>query len=260
MRKMRILLIEDEKWHCEEYINHIRTLKYHLELYIAHGEADGLKKFQLFPMDVVILDLELHESDGDGIMFLEKTRRLKAPKNLFIIVITHNTSPKTKEFVRKSGADYVFHKSKPDYSPKNVVAFARHQFLLSMNETRGCPEPIATKTIEEEARTEMDKISITDKLTGKKYVIDAIAVAARSNGADINLEKEIYPIVARKYSKKPNSVAKAIENAIKIAWYTAAPETLAEHYMTQLSLGKDAPTNKDFICYYANKIKNTGKA
>jgi len=257
---MRILLIEDEKEHCMEYNDHIKTLEYHPELYIAHGEKDGLQKFRLFPMDVVILDLELQDGDGDGIMFLEKIRRLKAPENLFIIVITHNTSPRTKELVRKSGADFIFHKSKPDYSPQNVMAFARHQFLLSVNEKRECLEPTEATTAEEEVRSKMDEIGMTDKLTGKKCIIAAIAEATKSNSSDINLEKDIYPVVARKYSKKPASVAKAIENAIKDVWYTADPETLAEHYTIQLGPGRDAPTNKEFICYYANKIKNAGKA
>ena len=260
MRKMRILLIEDEKDHCIEYRDHIKTLGYHPELYIAHGEADGLKKFHLFPMDVVILDLELHESDGDGITFLEKAMRLKVPKNPYFIVITHNTSPRTRELVRKSGADYVFYKSKPDYSPKNVVAFARHQFLLSVNEKRENSEPVTAKTVEEEAQSDMDKLGMTDKLTGKRHVIDAIAAAARLNSSDINLEKDVYPIIARKYSKKPGSIAKSIENAIKTTWYTADPEMLVENYTVQFSSGKDAPTNKDFICYYANKIKNEDKA
>jgi DNA-binding response OmpR family regulator len=260
MQKMRILLIEDEKEHCIEYKDHIRTLGYHPELYIAHGEADGLKKFHLFPMDVVILDLELQESDGDGIIFLEKIRRLKAPENLFIIVITHNTSFKTKELVRKSGADYVFHKSKPDYCPQNVVAFARYQYLIYKNEKNECSEPAAVKTMEEEVRSEMDKIGMTDKLTGKRYAIDSITVTAKSNSTDINLEKEVYPAIAKKYSRKPGSVAKAIENAIKDVWYTADMEMLAEHYTIQIGPGKGAPTNKDFICYYAKKIKDAGKA
>ena len=260
MRKMRILLIEDEKEHCAEYKSHVQTLEYHPELYIAHGEEEGLKKFQIFPIDIVILDLELRESDGDGIMFLKKAKRLNVHKNPFTIVITHNISEKAIETARKSGADYVFCKTKPDYSPKNVMDFARYQFLLSTDTAGDFPESTAAKTVEEEIRSDMDKISMTDKLTGKKYIIDAIALGASLGRSDIKLEKDIYPAIARKYSKNPGAVAKAIENVIRDAWSMAEPETLAENYTIPLSLGKGTPTNKDFICYYVNKIRDAGKA
>jgi CheY-like chemotaxis protein len=70
-RNMRLLLIEDEVAHCEKYVKCAENLPYSVDLSIAHGLKKLIEIAKSGFFDVVLLDLELHESDGDGISFLE---------------------------------------------------------------------------------------------------------------------------------------------------------------------------------------------
>lgn len=46
------------------------------------------------------------------------------------------------------------------------------------------------------------------------FSLDAISIVAKSNDDEINLSKNVYPIISKKHSKSVYSVIKAIEIAI----------------------------------------------
>ena len=79
MREMLLLMIEDEVQYHQEFKEYISTLSfklgYPINFYIAEGESKGLALVQKFNFDAIILDLELHNSDGDGLSFLDKLNK-----------------------------------------------------------------------------------------------------------------------------------------------------------------------------------------
>ena len=260
MREMQLLLIEDEeqsRLDFKEYISALRpSLSYPVSLYMAKGESDGLSLVQKFAIDVIILDLEFHESDGDGLTFLKKLKRVDLYEKPYIVVTTNNRSPITREAARDAGADYVFWKKKPDYSPKlvmeHICAFLQYKFHSRKD------EPVKPKklSLEDDIKLRINKIGFTDEMLGKKYVIDAISIVARSKDPDINLHRDVFPVIARKYKKTVGSVNRAIETAINKAWSITDAEILSECYTVAVSGSKGAPTNKEFIFYNANEIKD----
>jgi len=84
----------------------------------------------------------------------------------FIIVITVNTSIKAHSIARKFGADYVFTKTKIDYSPRLVIDFAYNYFLTAEDVIK---IPTSNK-YEDEAKKiiviYLEKIGITNTLDG----------------------------------------------------------------------------------------------
>ena len=47
-----------------------------------------------------------------------------------------------------------------------------------------------------------------------------------------------------------------MQNAIKQAWTTNDVEDLLQFYTARIRPDRGAPTLMEFVCYYANKIKN----
>jgi len=264
MRQMMLLLVEDENQHRLDYKDYIQTLSptlgYPISFYMAEGESKALSLVQKFNFDAIILDLELQESDGDGISFLKKLNRLNLPDKPYIVVATNNRSPLVKEAARDSGADYVFWKRKQDYSPKLVMEHICTVYQCKIKARPNEPEVVEKLSQEDEIKGKISKIGFNDDMLGKKYVIDSISIVAKSNDPDINLHRDVFPIIAKNYKKSVGSINRAIETAINKAWSITDDETLAECYPPVVGGSKGAPTNKEFIFHFAHEIKDSHKA
>ncbi|MCL2343174.1 MAG: response regulator [Firmicutes bacterium] len=264
MRQMMLLMIEDEAAYRQDFKEYISalspTLGYPISFYVAEGESEGLELVQKLPFDVIILDLELHYSDGDGLTFLKKLIRLNLPDKPYIVVTTFNRSPLAREGARENGADYVFWKKKQDYSPRLVMEHvcAFYEYKISARPSE--PAKIKMVSLEDDLKMRIDKIGFTDEMLGKRYVIDAITIVAKSSDPDINLHRDVFPIIARNYKKSVGSVNRAIETAINKAWSITDADTLAESYPLVVSGSKGAPTNKEFIFHFAQQMKDAGRA
>jgi two-component system response regulator (stage 0 sporulation protein A) len=246
---MRVLLIEDEAAHRLKYERCAENLPYKVELSTANGLKKGIKLAEDGIYDVIFLDLELHESDGDGISFLKWIRKAKLKKTPLIIIITINRSYSMHEIVRNLGADYIFGKKKLDYSPRLVLDFA-YNCLTS----RPITEPVQD-SMEAAIVREVEKIGFTYDISGKNYLISAVSVIIHAGKNNPCLQKDVYPVIAQKFKKTDWSVNKAIRNAIVKTWRITDLETLQKNYTSNIDYDTGIPTNKQMIMYLADKIK-----
>lgn len=260
MRQMSILMVEDEKQTRDRFEEYVSSLKHTIKLSTASGESKGLELVQKLVFDAIILDLEFHESDGDGLEFLKKIKRLNLASMPYIVITTNNSSAIVRENARKNGADYVFWKQKRDYSPKLVVDHLKIYFDFLTQTCNDEVVQVKELSLEEELTSRFHKAGFTDELFGTRYVIDAVLIVARSNDTDINLHNDVLPIISRKYKKSVESVNRAIITAINKAWSIVDDEELREFYPVAVSGSKGAPTNKEFIFYFANHYKDSCKA
>ena len=254
MQKMKILLVEDDRDHCNEYRRFVEQENIH-SIVIADGCHAAIELIKNRDFDVILLDLELNNSDGDGIALLKNLKMLELKKSPYIIVITVNISEQTHVFARKNGADFIFIKLKIDYSPQLVVNFAYNYFLNCDNEITRTNPVLSEEFIKQNIAKEMEHIGITYELDGRDYLVDSIYMAIKQGTRDLNLTKDIYPVLAKKYRKSDQSIEKAIRNAINKAWRETDIMELAKHYTVELSYASAVPKNKELICYYAEKIK-----
>ena len=264
MRQMLLLLVEDEvqrRLEFKEYIAELSpTLGYPISFYTAEGESEGISLVQKFAFDAIILDLELHHSDGDGLAFLKKLGQLNLPDKPYVVVTTNNRSPMARETARESGADYVFWKKKQDYSPKLVMEHICTFYQYKINAQPSKPAIVKKVSLEDDIRARIDAIGFTEEMLGKGYIIDAIAIVAKSSNPDVNLHKDVFPVIAQKNKKSVGSVNRAIETAIQKAWSITDAETLTNCYPIVVSGVKGAPTNKEFIFYFAHQVRDACKA
>ncbi|MGN1084755.1 MAG: sporulation initiation factor Spo0A C-terminal domain-containing protein, partial [Lachnospiraceae bacterium] len=179
-------------------------------------------------------------------------------KKPYILVTTNNSSTTTLETARALGADYIMSKHQKDYSSQSVLDFLRimlptiKSFQSPSSEVRSTPETAEqyTKRIYRRIMTELNHVGINPKSVGYAYLADAIYFMVQQPTQDI------CTVLAEKYNKSEASIERAMQNAIHRAWKTQDIDTLLKYYKAKISSAKGNPTLTEFICYYANELKN----
>ena len=120
-RDLKVLLVEDEKELCEEFRRRMENTEGLKLIASTDSASQALELVRGMRPDVVILDLELHMGEGNGITFLSKLGKQKGVKLPFVIVNTNNSSQITRSIVRNLGADFVMSKHQQGNNVEEVV-------------------------------------------------------------------------------------------------------------------------------------------
>jgi two-component system response regulator (stage 0 sporulation protein A) len=257
-RKLSILLIEDDEDACKAIQQYIDELDDVSLVGIVNNSDKALEYIKSYLPEAVILDLELHQGSGNGLLFLSELKQMDLAFYPFILITTNNSSTVVYDYARQAGADFIMAKHQADYSAKKVVDFLRimkstiHSKIASKvpeHNTTESPDQRA-KRIVRRINLELDYIGISPKHVGYKYLTDTIQLVIKEPS------NKLCTIIGVKYGKTESSVERAMQNAIDKAWRTSDIEDLLEHYTAKISSEKGTPTLTEFIYYYANKIKN----
>ncbi|MCM1106305.1 MAG: response regulator [Blautia sp.] len=254
-RELTVLVIEDDEKARRElayYIDEAPGLKFQDS---TNSSEQGLVLAKACLPDVVILDLELHHGSGNGLLFLAGLAKLELPHLPYILVTTNNSSNVTYEQARTLGADFIMSKHEENYSAKYVVEFLQmlKDMILGARLRAGEPEVLTEEEMNRRLvmriQRELGFVGISPKAKGFQYLTDAILITYR----------EPQPNVCRKlsgmYRKSAVSIERAMQNAINRAWQLSDPDDLLEHYTARIRSDKGVPTMMEFICYYANLLK-----
>lgn len=258
-RKLSILLIEDDPLECQAIS---QTIDEKDDICLIGTTNNIIKALELTEEglpDAIILDLELHKGNGNGLDFLRNLKNLSLNTAPFVLVTTHNTSSVTYEIARELGADFIMSKHQEDYSAKNVV-----NFLYSMKKTLHNRIGIASIVSQESAMVaqksqsrltqrivnDLNYIGISPKSLGFKYFTDAIYLCSQDSNIDFKNE------LSKKYNKTIQSIERAMQNAIAISWRTTHIDDLSKYYTAKVNPTRGMPTLMEFVYYYANKLKN----
>lgn len=255
---LNILLLEDEPDVCERFKQEIDLTQDMKLLAVTNDSHQALELASEYNPDVIIVDLELHFGKGNGLLFLEKLKECALATSPYILVTTNNSSTTAYSFAGTLGADFIMYKHQEDYSEKYVIDFLRmmHSIICSRQLS---PNPLHTTTETPEQRQqrfrritcmEMDFIGIHPKSVGYQYLIDGILLSIDKH------QPNLISVIAEKYTKTSASVERAMQNAINRAWRTTDIDDLLLHYTAKIHSSRGVPTIAEFICYYANKIRN----
>ena len=259
-RELNILLIEDDTTVCERFAMYADVIKEVSIIAVTNNSYRALELIEEFLPDAVILDLELNQGKGNGLLFLQNLNELSIPFKPFILVTTNISSKMTYDYARQLGADFIMSKHQEDYSEKTAIDFLKMMKDIIQNNIRTHhPDyELSESVIQREKRltrlinNELDFIGVRPKAIGYKYLTDAILLVI--NGHKSNL----CTIIGEKYSKTNTSVERAMQNAINNAWRSNDIDELLKHYTARIHSEKGVPTLTEFVYYYANKIKNDG--
>lgn len=262
-RPLTILLVEDEQDVCQKIKDEIDKTKDLTLISITNNSYHALELVKNYTPDVVILDLELHYGQGNGLEFLQELRNSPPAILPFLLVTTNNSSPTTYRFAREFGVDFIMYKHQQDYSEKKVIDFIKmmHTTIHANLKKQAPLHTLSESPIQKEKQlrriicTELNYVGINPKSVGYKYLTDAILLSLE-NCEHIDKYSSLTTIIAKKYKKNIASVERGMQNAINRAWCTTDIDDLFLHYTAKINSSKGVPTLTEFICYYTNKIQN----
>lgn len=263
-KSMKLLLIEDD---TIEY-NKFRELAQRRDdiefVGITNSDVEGIKYVKKYMPEGIILDLELHDGEGDGFQFLKSLRKLKLSVNPKVVVTTNVCSGSVYDYLHENKVDFIFYKKQEKYSVEHVI----NTLLLlrdynkdesSKNNALNIPDKDnkeeIIKMISEKINTELSLIGISTHLQGRKYLHDAILYLLMN--ADNTEKISIIQHLSSKYKKASSTVSRAMQNAILHAWRISSPDDLQEYYTARINYETGVPTPMEFIYYYVDKIKKS---
>lgn len=257
-RALNVILVEDDAQTCTKFLEHAETMDSIRLIGVSNNSYRALQLAKQYHPDAIILDLELHNGEGNGLQFLQDLKTLDIPFWPYILVTTNNSSHTTYDCAREFGADFIMSKHAPDYSELNALSLLSMMKTVilgnqtsSSTNTDTCETPFQYETrMKKRINMELEKVGIHPRFTGHQYLIDAIYLAMTDQTSSISMT------LAKKYEKTHSSVERAMQNAIDRAWKKTDIQELLKHYTVRISSEKGVPTLTEFICYYANKIKN----
>ena len=258
---LSILLVEDDKTACDEIENYIDTCENVRLVGITGSSDEALELVQYHLPDAVILDLELHNGSGNGLLFLLGLSQMNLSHRPYILITTNNSSEITYESARKFGADFIMAKHESTYSGQYAVEFLRmiqatlisnRQMQASYSAQNESPN-IKHRKLTDRIYRELDLVGISRKNVGYQYLTDAILITLEKP------EANLASIIAKKYHKSDASVERAMQNAINRAWRTFPVEELEAHYTAKTHSCRGVPTIMEFVFYYAGLLKNSLK-
>lgn len=260
-KMLSILLVEDDKAACEEIENYIDSCENVRLTGVTNNSDEALELVKYHLPDAVILDLELHNGGGNGLLFLLGLSKLDLPYRPYILITTNNSSEITYESARKFGADFIMAKHESNYSGQYAVEFLRmiqatlisnRQMQASYSAQNESPD-IKNRKLTDRIYRELDLVGISRKNVGYQYLTDAILITLEKP------EANLAGIIAKKYQKSDASVERAMQNAINRAWRTFPVEELEAHYTAKTHSCRGVPTIMEFVFYYAGLLKNSLK-
>ena len=257
-KMLSILLVEDDKAACEEIENYIDSCENVRLAGVTNNSDEALELVKYHLPDAVILDLELHNGGGNGLLFLLGLSKLDLPYRPYILITTNNSSEITYESARKFGADFIMAKHESNYSGQYAVEFLRmiqatlisnRQMQASYSAQNESPD-IKNRKLTDRIYRELDLVGISRKNVGYQYLTDAILITLEKP------EANLAGIIAKKYQKSDASVERAMQNAINRAWRTGDPDELLTNYTARVNSERGVPTIMEFVYFYVSKTKN----
>ena len=224
-----VLIIEDDVQACNELSQCIAQYEDMKVAAITSSSREALELARYHLPNVIILDLELHHGEGNGLMFLDNLLANPLSVDPFILVTTNNMSTVTLDQAKALGADFTLTKYEQGYCAQYVIDNIR--MLKNAIKRKNVTTRVSTispaaveQLILSRIQREMDVIGIKASAKGYKYLLDAIYLVF--NDSEVHLSR----VLADKYKKSNTSIERAMQNAIKQCWLTGDTEFLYDYY------------------------------
>ncbi|MDE6433929.1 MAG: response regulator [Lachnospiraceae bacterium] len=257
-RELNIMLIEDDSTVCKRFAEYVDITADVSLIAVTNNSYRALELIGEHLPDAIILDLELNQGKGNGLLFLQELKTLTIPFKPFILITTNNSSSVTYDYARQLGADFIMSKHQEDYSEQSAIDFLKMmKDIIQNNIQNSHPEYAQSESANQREKRlnrliniELDLVGISPKAIGYKYLTTAILLVIDEH------QNNLCTTIGKKYGKTDSSVERAMQNAINSAWRSNDIDELLKHYTARINPDKGVPTLTEFVYYYANKIKN----
>ncbi len=191
--------------------------------------------------DVVVMDLELPESDAMLLMRQVKERLSNPPA--FIIISEVSNSYIERQAI-ENGASYCL--SRP-FENETLCTIIKSVYSRPITNECCDKEILVTNMIQ--------KIGIPAHIKGYHYLRTAILSSLEGDSFFDSITKQIYPLVADQYKTTPARVERAIRHAIETAWNRGGSSEISLLFGYNSDRYSCRPTNAEFIALISDKLR-----
>lgn len=255
--ELRVALVDDNREFCsllEEYLEAQDGIEV---VGVGYNGEEALDLIENNVIDLLILDIIMPHLDGIGV--LEALNQKEMMNGLKVIVLTAFGHEEITQRAAALGASYYILK------PFDLEKLLERIHLLTRN--NGSPHrhqgydlltkrdaAYTEKDLEVRITEIMHRIGVPAHIKGYLYLREAIQLVVERLDLLGGITKELYPLVAEKYSTTSSRVERAIRHAIEVSWQRGNMSAIQQIFGHSLS--KDAkPTNSQFIAKIADKLR-----
>ena len=98
-------------------------------------------------------------------------------------------------------------------------------------------------------------MGIPAHLKGYHYLREAILITEQDMETVTSVTKRLYPSIAKRFGTSDQKVERAIRNAIEVSWRRGNTHTFEELFGYSANSGRQRPTNSEYICRLADKVR-----
>jgi two-component system response regulator (stage 0 sporulation protein A) len=249
---IKILLADDSKSFCAVTREYFAALGNYHVCACAYDGLEALEMIEKHQPDVVILDLVMPHLDGIGV--LERLGQLNIPYRPHIIMLTaFGQEALTKKAVELGATYYILKPFDLD------LLAARIGQLVSDTQTETMVNPgiapMKSRNMDLEVTRIIHQMGVPAHVKGYQYLRDAILLVTEEVNLMGAVTKELYPLIAEKYTTTASRVERAIRHAIELAWDRGNVDMMNKYFGYTINIERGKPTNSEFIAMVADKLR-----
>ena len=262
---IRVLLADDNRDFIQILREYIQSQKDMVLTGVAYNGNDALDMISKEEPDVVVLDIIMPHLDGLGV--LEKLAGIKH-KPKVIIPTSFGQESMTQRAVQL-GADYFILKPfdlntlgkriRQLVGADEIIASNTNSSYVYNNDQDSLIKNSSPKSIEIEVTKMIQQMGVPAHVKGYQYLRDAIVLVINDVSLLGAVTKELYPMIAKKYTTTPSRVERAIRHAIELAWDRGNIEFMNKFFGYTINVDRGKPTNSEFIAMVADKLRIADK-
>ncbi|HZK84041.1 MAG TPA: sporulation transcription factor Spo0A [Desulfosporosinus sp.] len=257
----KIIVVDDNRNLCNLLKTYIEDQDDLSIVGVAHDGLEAMEIVQSQEPDLIILDLVMPSLDGLGVLErLNARTTMKRPK---VIMLTAFGQESLTHQAMTLGVDYFILKPFDlDILGKRIRSLAQ-DLPTAAPAQYSATSPIVTTggskvNLFSEVTNVMHQIGIPAHVKGYQYIREAILMVVEDVSLLGAVTKELYPDVAKKYDTASSRVERGIRHAIELAWERGHTDTLKQIFGYSMNVGRQKPTNSEFIALLADKFRVMG--
>jgi two-component system response regulator (stage 0 sporulation protein A) len=250
MKLANVAIFEKDESFLNELVNFFKELdNFNVCAFATDGNV-AINLIKSTSPDAVIINPML--SGVDGLKVIDYIKSVKP--STVVMVISSLADDKVINLAISHGAAYYFIKP---ITPNNIA----ERLSELLNESK-IEYKVNSEVREKRRITSLDEkisnifitIGIPPHIKGYVYLREGIKMSVEDPSIINRVTKELYPKIGEKYSTSASKVERAIRHAIEVAWNRGRTDEISSIFGARVYIGKERPTNSEFIALVADKL------
>ncbi|MCM1307188.1 MAG: sporulation transcription factor Spo0A [Butyrivibrio sp.] len=256
MKKIKVVVADDSEITRNLVVNYLSAEE---DMEIVGAAADGEEAIIAIKdtrPDMVILDLVMPKVDGLGVME-EIAQNGGSGKPEYIVISAVASESVISEAIRMGASYFIMKPFDGALLVRRIKQMtARAEEMAESSVSALSAENIRPTTYMLVVRL-LRNLGVSIRMTGYKYIRDAIIFAVNDPESLTSITKTIYPEIAKAHQTSSGNVERNIRYAVEVMWSERGVPKYSEFFDEVFGDGTDKPTNSQFILSCSDWINSS---